>query len=67
VREAAFDDPALAAEAGAVSAAAAGDHGLDAPGPQQAAVLVEVVAAVGKDQVGLLARSATLAGDRASV
>jgi hypothetical protein len=64
VGEGAFDDPALAPEAGAVCDAAAGDHGLDAAGPEQASMLVEVIAAVGQDQVGLLARSADLAGDR---
>jgi hypothetical protein len=45
--EGAFDDPTVAAEPGAVLALAAGDHGLDAALPEQAAVLVVVVAAVG--------------------
>ena len=63
VREAALDDPALAAEAGAVFDPAAGDDGLDAPGPEQAAVLVVVIAAIGKDHVGLLARPPDLARD----
>ena len=63
--EGAFDDPALASEAGAVRDAASGDHGFDAAGPEQAAVLVEVIAAIGQDKVGFLTRSADLAGDRA--
>ncbi len=64
VREAAFDDPALGAKAGAVLDAAAGDDGLDAAGPEQPAVLVVVIAAVGEDEVGLLAWAPQLAGDR---
>jgi hypothetical protein len=67
VGEGAFDDPALAAESGAVCDAALGDHGFDAAGPEQASVLVEVIAAVGQDEVGLLARSAGLARDRPSM
>lgn len=67
VREAALDDPALAAQSGAVLDAAAGDHRLDAPCPEQAAVLVMVVAAVGEYEVGLLARSPRLSGDRPGV
>ena len=45
--EGAFDDPAGAAEAGAVVCVAAGDLGRDRALPEQAAVLVVVVAAVG--------------------
>jgi hypothetical protein len=45
--EGAFDDPAVAAEAGAVVGLAARDHGFDAALPEQAAVRVVVVAAVG--------------------
>ena len=67
VREAALDDPALSTEAGAVLCAAAGDDGLDTAVPEHAAVVVVVVAAVGEDEVGLLARSADLAGDRPGV
>jgi hypothetical protein len=67
VREAALDDPALAAEARAVRAAAAGDDRLDPARPEQAAVLVMVIAAVGEDTVGFLARPATLAGDGSGV
>ncbi len=47
--------------------AAARDHGFDAARPQQAPVLVVVVAAIGEDQVGLLAGPAVLAGDRSRV
>jgi hypothetical protein len=67
VREATLDDPALAAEAGSVLGAAAGDHGLDAARPQQSAVLVVVIAAVGEQAVGLAAGPAGLARDRAGV
>ena len=47
--EGALDDPAVAAEAGAVLGLAAGDLGLDPALPELAAVLVVVVAAVGGD------------------
>ena len=47
--------------------AASGDHGFDAARPQQAPVLVVVVAAVSEDQVGLLAGPAVLAGDRSGM
>jgi hypothetical protein len=67
VREAALDDPALAAKAGAVAASAPRDAVADAAVAQQLAVLVVVIAAVGDDQVGLLARPAELAGDRPGV
>jgi hypothetical protein len=67
VREAALDDPALATQAGAVRCAAAGDHGLDPTGPQQPAVLVVVIAAIGEQQVGFLAWPADLPGDRPGV
>jgi hypothetical protein len=67
VRETALDDPALPAETGAVRGAAAGDHGLDPAGAQQPAVLVVVIAAIGEQQVGLLAGPADLAGDRPGV
>lgn len=67
MREAAFDDPALAAQAGSVFGAAPCDHGLDAARPEQPAVLVVVIAAVGEDQVGLAARTTRLAGDRPGV
>ena len=58
-----LDDPATAAEAGPVLGLAAGDDRFDAAFPQRAAVLVVVVAAIGEQQVGLLARSAWFAGD----
>jgi hypothetical protein len=50
-----------------VLAAAAGDHGLDAARPEQPAVFVVVVAAIGEQQVGFAARSAGLAGDWSGV
>jgi hypothetical protein len=61
VREAAFDDSAPAAEPGAVHGVAAGDARLDAGPPEQPAVLVVAIAAVGDDEVGLLARPSALA------
>lgn len=48
--EGAFDDPAVAAEAGAVLGVAAGDPGCDAAGSEAAAVDVVVVAAVGEQR-----------------
>lgn len=45
--EGALDNPAHFAQSGAVGNAASGDHGFDVALPQQAAVLVEVVAPVG--------------------
>ena len=67
VREAALDNPTLAAQSGAVLGAAAGDNRLDAASPQQSSVLVVVIAAVGEHAIGLLARAADLAGDRSGV
>lgn len=62
--EGALDDPAVAAEAGAVLGLAARDHGLDASLPDLAAVLVMVVAAVGEQPVGAAARAANEAAYR---
>jgi hypothetical protein len=67
VREAALDDPALCAQARSVLDAAPGDDRLDPASPQQAAVLVVVIAAIGQQPVGLLARSTPLAFDRPGV
>jgi len=53
-RERALNNPALVAEPGAVLNAAASDHRLDAPRLQLAAVLVMVIAAVGKQPFGAL-------------
>lgn len=64
MREASLDDPALLAEPGAVLGAAASDQGLDPAGPQQPAVLVVVIAAIGDHDIGFLPRPASLAGDR---
>jgi hypothetical protein len=50
--EGALDDPAVPAESGAVLGVAAGDHGFDAALPDEAAVLVVVVAAVGEQRLG---------------
>lgn len=67
MREAAFDDPALAAEVGAVLDAALGDEGRDPARPEQPAVLVVVIAAIGEQPVGLAAWPAWFAGDRPGV
>lgn len=67
VREAALDDPALAAEVGAVLDTTLCDDGFDPAVPEQPAVLVVVIAAVGEHPVGLAARAARLAGDRPGV
>ena len=50
--EGALDQPAVAAEPAAVFCLAASDHGLDATLPDQPAVLVVVVAAVGEQCSG---------------
>jgi hypothetical protein len=59
--EGAFDDPAHAAEPGAVFALAAGDARADAAFAHEAAVLVVVVATVGDDAVGAPPRPAAAA------
>jgi hypothetical protein len=59
--EGALDDPAVAAEAGAVLGLAAGDLGRDPAGAELAPVLVVVVTAVGGHPVGPPARAADLA------
>ena len=50
--EGALDDPALAAEPGAVVGSAARDHGFDPAPPEEATLLVVVVAAVSDQAVG---------------
>jgi hypothetical protein len=55
--ECALDHPADLAQSGAVGDAPSGDHGFDATFPQQAAVLVEVVAPVGVQAPGFAARA----------
>ncbi len=50
--EAALYNPTLATEPRAVLFAAAGNQGLDAPSPELAAVLVVVIAPVGKQPTG---------------
>ena len=62
--EGAFDDPAVAAEPGSVFGLATCDHRLDASLPDEAPVLVVVVAAVGDDAVGPSPRSADAAAYR---
>ena len=47
-----FDDPALTSEGGAVFGLASRDHRLDSALPDEATVLVVVVAAVGDEAVG---------------
>ena len=62
--EAAFDDPAVSAQARAVGHAAAGDARGDAAGAELAAVLVVVVAAVGEQLPWSTSGSAASAPDR---
>lgn len=54
--EAALDYPAVATQAAAVFGAAAGDDWFDAELPDQAAVLVVVIATIADHHVGPLAR-----------
>ena len=62
--EGALDDPAVATEPGAVRCLAASDHGLDAALPDETAVLVVVVAAVGENAVGTAPRPADASANR---
>jgi hypothetical protein len=62
--EGAFDDPADAAETGAVVGLAASDLGRDVAGAEFAAVLVVVVTAISGDPVGASAWPADLAAYR---
>jgi len=59
--EGAFDDPAVAAQAGAVFGLAACDLGFDAAFAEETSVLVVVVATVGSDAVGPSTWSSDLA------
>jgi hypothetical protein len=59
-----FDDPAVAAQAGAVRGAAAGDLGLDPAAAELATVALVVVAAVSAQPVGPPAWPADLAAHR---
>lgn len=61
VSKAALHDPALTAEPRPMWRAAAGDDRCDAKRSQEPPVLVVVIAPVGQQPVGLLARAATLA------
>lgn len=62
--EGALDHPAHLAQSGAVGDAASGDQGFDAALPQQAAVLVEVVAPVGVQTPGFAAGASPQPPDR---
>ena len=62
--EGALDDPAVAAKSGSVLGLTAGDQRLDSSLPDQAAVLVVVVAAVGDDAFGSPPRSPDTAAHR---
>ena len=59
----ALDDPAVAAEPGAVLGLATRDHGLDATVPDEAAVLVVVVAAIGDERPRSVSWAAEAAAD----
>jgi hypothetical protein len=61
--EGSFDDPAVLAEPGAVFGLASRDHGFDAALPDEAAVLVVVVAAVGEQRLGSPAGPADATAD----
>jgi hypothetical protein len=62
--EGALDDPAVASESGAVASVAAGDDRFDAAAPDEAAVLVVVVAAIGEHGVRSAAWPAGTAANR---
>jgi hypothetical protein len=62
--EGALDDPADAAETGAVLGLPAGDLWLDPAATELAPVLVVVVAAIGRDPLGPLSRPTNLAAHR---
>ena len=62
--EGTLDHPADLAQSGTVSDAASRDQRLDAPLPQRAAVLVEVVAPVGIQAPGLAAGTSPQTPDR---
>ncbi len=62
--EGVLDYPADLAQSGAVGGTASGDHGFDAAFPQQATVLVEVIAPVGVQPPRLAPRASPQAPDR---
>jgi hypothetical protein len=62
--EGALDDPAVASQPRAVCGLAARDHGFNSALPDEAPVLVVVVAAVGDDAVGASPRPADATADR---
>jgi hypothetical protein len=59
-----FDDPSVVAESRAVRGLAAGDHRFDPSLPDEAAVFVVVVAAVGEQRLGSSSGPADPAADR---
>ena len=61
--EGAFDEPSVLAEPGAMSALTPRDHGFDAALPEQPAVFVVVVAAVGEQGLGSSSWPADTAAD----
>ena len=65
--KAALHDPALSAEAGAVGCSTTSNDWCDPESPQEPAVLVEVIATISQDTVGLLAWPPALASHRTSV
>jgi hypothetical protein len=64
VSEASLHDPALTPEAGAVGCSTTCDDGSDPESPQEPAMLVEVIATISENTVGLVAWPAALASDR---
>lgn len=65
--KAALHNPALAPKAGAVCCSTAGDDGRYPERAQQPPMLVVVIASIGQQPVGLLARAATPALHRPAV
>jgi hypothetical protein len=62
--EGAFDDPAVAAEPGAMVVKAVGEHGLDPPLAEHSPVGIGVIAAVADHSLGALPGTSGEAGDR---
>ena len=62
--EGSFDNPAVASESGAVCCLTASDDRLDAAAPDEPAILVVVVAAIGKQRLRPSARPARPAAHR---
>ncbi len=62
--EAALHHPALGSQPRAVVLTTPGNQGLDAAGPKLTTVFVVVIAPIGEQPVGTVARAADLASDR---